>query len=141
MRVHNKLGPGLKEAHYQRALSHEFAAAGLSYEEERPHEVMVDGASVGLLYVDHLVEGRLVVEEKAVPHLMTNDEVAQVITYLCALELDVALLINFGRNRLEYKRILPPKDVSRWRERVRRYAWTPKDQLSVNPLVHPLTDA
>jgi GxxExxY protein len=141
MRVHNKLGSGLKEAHYQEALSHEFAAEGLSYETERPREIFVDGASVGLLYADHVVEGQLVVEEKAVSHLMTNDEIAQVITYLCALELDVGLLINFGRNRLEYKRIFPPKDVSRWRERVRRYSWTPKDQLSANPLIHPLTDA
>jgi GxxExxY protein len=140
MRVHNKLGSGLKEAHYQRALSLELAAAGLSYETERPHEVDIDGAAVGLLYVDHLVEGQLIVEEKAVSHSMTNDEIAQVITYLCALELNVGLLINFGRNRLEYKRIFPPKDVSRWRERLRRYLWTPKDQLSVNPVPHPLSD-
>jgi GxxExxY protein len=140
MRVHNKLGPGLKAAHYQDALSLELAAAGLSYEAERPREIVVDGASVGLLYTDHVVEGQLVVEEKAVSHLMTNDEIAQVVTYLCALELDVGLLINFGRNRLEYKRIFPPKDVTRWRERIRRYLWTPKDQLSANPLAHSLTD-
>jgi len=140
MRVHNKLGPGLKEAHYQEALSHEFGAEDLSHEAERPREIFVDGAPVGLLYADHVVEGQLVVEGKAVPHLMTNDEIAQVITYLCALELDVGLLINFGRNRLEYRRIFPPKDVSRWRERIRRYTWTPKDQLSVNLLFHPLTD-
>ena len=83
----------------------------------------------------------LVFEEKAVSHLLTNDEIAQVITYLCALELDVGLLINFGRNRLEYKRIFPPKDISRWRERIHRYLWTPKDHLSANPLAHPLTDS
>ena len=139
MRVHNKLGSGLKEAHYQAALSREFAADGLAYEAERPQEIFVDGASVGLLYVDHLVEGQLIVEEKAVSHLMTNDEIAQVITYLCALELDIGLLINFGRNRLEYKRIFPPKDVSRWRERIRRYTWTPKDRPRSNPPHHPLT--
>jgi GxxExxY protein len=140
MRVHNQLGPGLKEAAYQHALSQELQAAGLSFETERPVEIFLDGTSIGLLYVDHLVEGQLVVEEKAISHLLTNEEIAQVITYLCALEMDVGLLINFGRNRLEYKRIFPPKDVTRWRERIRRYLWTPRDQLSVNPLVHPLTD-
>jgi GxxExxY protein len=140
MRVHNKLGSGLKEAHYQQALSLELATAGLSFEAERPREIVVDGTVVGLLYVDHLIEGQLIVEEKAVPHLMTADEIAQVITYLCALELNVGLLINFGRNRLEYKRIFPPKDVARWRERIRRYLWVPKDHLSGNPLAHPLTD-
>lgn len=140
MRVHNKLGSGLKEAHYQQALSLELTTAGLSFETERRREITVDGTVVGLLYVDHLVEGQLIVEEKAVPHLMTADEIAQVITYLCALELNVGLLINFGRNRLEYKRIFPPKDITRWRERIRRYLWVPKDHLSVNLLAHPLTD-
>jgi GxxExxY protein len=139
MRVHNQLGPGLKEAAYQHALSQELQAAGLSFETERPVEIFLDGTSIGLLYVDHLVEGQLVVEEKAISHLLTNEEIAQVITYLCALELDVGLLLNFGRRQLEYKRILPPKDVSRWRERIRRYVWTPKDTASVNPLIHPLT--
>jgi len=103
-------------------------------------EITVDGTVVGLLYVDHLVEGQLIVEEKAVPHLMTADEIAQVITYLCALELNVGLLINFGRNRLEYKRIFPPKDVASWRGRIHRYVWNPKPTASVNPLAHPLTD-
>ena len=127
MRVHNKLGPGLKEAAYQKALSLEMEAAGLSFEAERPAEVFVDGTSVGLLYLDHLVEGELVVEEKAFSHLLTREEVAQVITYLCATGLQVGLLINFGRGRLEYKRIFPPKDVERWRERVVRYAWKPRE--------------
>ena len=140
MRVHNQLGPGLKESAYQHALSLELETAGLSYETERPREIFLEGASIGLLYVDHVVEDQLLVEEKALSHLLTNDEIAQVITYLGALELDVGLLVNFGRNRLEYKRIFPPKDVSRWRERIRRYLWTPKDQLSVNPLAHPLPD-
>jgi len=140
MRVHNQLGPGLKEAAYQHALSQELQAAGLSFETERPVEIFLDGTSIGLLYVDHLIERQLVVEEKAISHLLTNEEIAQVITYLCALELNVGLLINFGRNRLEYKRIFPPKDVARWRERIHRYVWNPKATASVNPLAHPLTD-
>jgi hypothetical protein len=72
--------------------------------------------------------------------MLTNEEVAQVITYLCALRLDVGLLINFGRKRLEYRRILPPQDVTRWRERIRRYVWNPSTRASANPLSHPLTD-
>jgi len=127
MRVHNKLGPGLKEAAYQKALSLEMEASGLSFEVDRAVEIFLDGASIGLLYLDHLVEEHLVVEEKAFSHLLTKEEVAQVITYLCATGLQVGLLINFGRGRLEYKRIFPPKDVERWRERVVRYAWKPRE--------------
>ena len=140
MRVNNELGPGLKEAVYQRALSLEMETAGLSFEAERPVEILVDGASVGLLYLDHLVEGQVSLEEKAFSHLLTQEEIAQVITYLCATGLSVGLLLNFGRRRLEYKRIFPPKNVSRWRERINRYVWKPKETLSANPLAHPLTD-
>ncbi len=140
MRVHNALGPGLKEAAYQKALSLEMEAAGLSFGAERPVEISVGGTSVGLLYLDHLVEGQLIVEEKAFSHLLTDEEIAQAITYLCATDLKVGLLLNFRRRRLEYKRIFPPKNIERWRERINRYVWKPKQGLSANPLSHPLTD-
>jgi len=139
MRVHNTLGPGLKEAAYQKALSLEMETAGLSFEAERPVEIFLDGTSIGLLYLDHMVEGQLIVEEKALSHLLTNEEIAQVITYLCATGLEVGLLLNSGRRRLEYKRIFPPKNVERWRERINRYVWRPADTASVNPLTRPLT--
>ena len=140
MKVHNALGPGLKEAAYQKALSLEMERVGLSFEAERAVEMFVNDASIGLLYLDHLVEEQLVVEEKAFSHLLTQEEIAQVITYLCAAGLKVGLLLNFGRRRLEYKRIFPPKNVERWHERISRYVWMPKTPASVNPLTHPLTD-
>ena len=126
MSVHNALGPGLKESAYQKALSSAMREDGLSFEEEKPVEIAVDDEQVGLLYLDHLVEGTVVVEEKALSHLLTNEEVAQTITYLAATGAQVGLLLNFGRRKLEYKRILPPRKVSDWQTRVRRYVWTPR---------------
>ena len=134
MSVHNALGPGLKEAAYHRALSLEMERAGLSFETEKAVAVSIDGSQVGRLYLDHLVEGQLVVEEKALSHLLTKEEIAQVITYLCATGTQVGLLLNFGRRRLEYKRIFPPKNVGRYRERINRYLATPRQTVSVNPL-------
>jgi GxxExxY protein len=122
MDVHNHLGPGLKEAAYHRALSASLTDAGLSYEEEKPVDVLFESTRVGRLYLDHVVEGTVVVEEKALSHLLTNDELAQVITYLAATGLPVGLLLNFGRQRLQYRRILPPRNVDSWRDRARRYA-------------------
>jgi GxxExxY protein len=139
MRVHNLLGPGLKEAAYQNALSLELEKAGLGYQPECAVEVYLDEVTVGLLYLDHLVEGDVVVEEKALAHLLTNEEIAQVITYSCATGKKVGLLLNFGRERLEYKRIFPPTKLDPWRERIRRYVWVPPSARSVNPLVNPLT--
>jgi GxxExxY protein len=139
MRVHNKLGPGLKEAFYQRALSVEMQAAGLSFHSEYAVEIHLDEARVGLLYLDHLVNDEIVVEEKALPHMLTNEEVAQVITYLCATGKKVGLLINFGRKGLEFRRILRPKEIARWSDRIERYVWIPREARSANPLKYPLT--
>jgi GxxExxY protein len=125
MEVHNKLGPGHKEIVYQKALSAKMLEAGLSFE-EKAIEIFIDDVSVGLLYLDHLVEGVVVVEEKAFSHLLTDEEIAQVITYLAATGLPVGLLLNFGRKRLEFKRIFPPKKLEGWQERIKRYLWVPK---------------
>jgi GxxExxY protein len=126
MDVHNKLGPGLKEIAYHTALSAAMRDRGLSYEDEKPLEVQLSGERVGLLYIDHFVEDAVLVEEKAFPHLLTNEELAQVLTYLAVTGAPLGLLINFGRKRLEYKRVLPPKKFQDWTERVSRYVWTPE---------------
>ena len=127
MRIHNRLGPGLKEAVYQRALSIAMQEDGLSVVEEKPIEIYLDDAFVGLLYLDHLVEEAIIVEDKAFSHMLTDEEMAQVITYLAATGLKVGLLFNFGRKRLEFKRILAPRNVEEWKERIRRYVWVPKE--------------
>lgn len=139
MRVHNALGPGLKESVYQKALSLEMEQSGLSFQAEFPVEIHVNGAAIGLLYLDHLVEDEVVVEEKAFSHMLTKEEMAQVITYLCATGKRVGVLLNFGRKRLEYKRIFPPKNVAMWTQRIQRYVWTPPGSRSVNPFGYPLT--
>jgi GxxExxY protein len=125
MNVHNALGPGLKEIAYHKAMSLELERAELGFEEEKAVDIHLDGSSVGLLYLDHLVEATVVVEEKAFSHLPTEEEQAQVITYLAATRFPVGVLLNFGRMRLEYRRTLPPRSMDEWQNRVRRYVWTP----------------
>ena len=135
MRVHNRMGPGLKEAFYQRALSAELAQAGVEFTAEQPVEISIGGQYIGQLYVGHFVEDAVVVEEKAVSHLLTDDEIAQVITYLIATGKPVGLLLNFGRRSLEYKRIFPPRNAEAWRSRIRRYVWVPPQPKSVHPFL------
>lgn len=126
MTVHNKLGPCLKGSTYHHALQVEMTEAGLTCEGEVPVEIHLDEASVGLMYLDHLVDGHLIVKDKAVAHLLTDEEVAQVITYLAATGHPQGLLLNFGRGRLEYKHIFPPTNRTEWAKRIRRYVWTPR---------------
>ncbi|HHS98233.1 MAG TPA: GxxExxY protein [Chloroflexi bacterium] len=126
MDVHNRLGPGHRERAYQRALAIRLEELGFQTETEVPVRIFFDDRPVGLLYLDCLVEGEVIVELKALPHLLTNEEVAQVITYLAATGKPVGLLFNFGRRRLQFKRIFPPRKLEGWRDRIERYIWRPR---------------
>jgi GxxExxY protein len=110
MRVHNVQKRGLPEHVYERALLIELEQRGISAEQQYPFMVYHEGAQVGLFILDLFVERIVVVELKALRHLTTDDEVAQVITYLIGTGTPVGLLLNFGRDRLEFRRIFPPKD-------------------------------
>ena len=66
-------------------------------------QVLYDGILVGEFVADLLVEDELIVELKAVQALATAHEV-QTVNYLVATEKDIGLLINFGAERLEFKK-------------------------------------
>lgn len=112
MDVHNQLGPGLKEEVYQRGMEAALERSGLNYEPQKQIEVYLGKRRIGLLFIDVLVEKTVVVEFKALTHQLTNNEIAQVVTYLRAEGASVGLLLNFGRKYLEYKRVFPPKKIS-----------------------------
>ncbi len=77
MTVHNDLGPGHREAVYQRALAAKLRDADLVFAEEPCISVeMDDGTVVGLYYPDFVVEDAVIVEIKAHSHSLTNDDVA-----------------------------------------------------------------
>ncbi len=107
MAVHNNIGPGYKEEVYERALAAELNRRQIEVIRQFPVYVEDAGALVAIFYLDLWVEGQVVVEIKAFSHQLTNDERAQVINYLKATGAPVALLFNFGRRRLEYKRLFP----------------------------------
>ena len=110
MAVHNRLGPGYKEEVYEKAMEVELNQSSLEVQCQVPVPVEYAGEQVAIFYLDLLVESQVVVEIKALSHLLTNDELAQVINYLKASGSPVGLLLNFGRRRLEYKRVFPSKD-------------------------------
>jgi GxxExxY protein len=103
MRVHSALGPGFLESVYSRALEHELRKTGLQVECQKPISVHYDGVIVGDFMVDSLVEGKVMIELKANQVLVSANE-AQLVNYLTATRLEVGLFINFGAQRLEFKR-------------------------------------
>ena len=96
-RVHNALGAGFLEKVYENALSIELADAGLRVEQQAPIRVSYRGNTVGEYYADLWVEGRIIIEIKAVEKLHKRHEV-QLVNYLTATGVDVGLLLNFGRS-------------------------------------------
>lgn len=103
MTVHRTLGPGFLESVYQRALFHELQKAGLRVESEKAIVVKYDGIEVGVFSADLLVEDVILVENKALRALAPAHEV-QLVNYLTATGIDIGLLLNFGAERLAYKR-------------------------------------
>jgi GxxExxY protein len=103
MRVHSALGPGFLESVYQRALEHELRKSGLQVECQKPVSVHYDGVIVGDFMADLIVEGKVMIELKANQALVVANE-AQLVNYLTATRIEVGLLINFGAQRLEFKR-------------------------------------
>jgi GxxExxY protein len=103
MTVHQELGPGFLESVYQNALLHELRKAGLHVQSDQPIEVRYDGVVVGDFVCDLLVGGVVMVENKAVRALASAHEV-QLVNYLTATGIEVGLLLNFGAQRLQFKR-------------------------------------
>jgi GxxExxY protein len=103
MRVHQALGPGFMEVVYQNALLHELRKADLVIECEKRLQVRYDGVVVGDHVADMVVDGRVIVENKAVQALTREHEV-QLVNYLTATGIDVGLLLNSGAVSLQIKR-------------------------------------
>ena len=94
--VHRALGPGLLEGIYQQCLAHELTLRGLSFERERPLPVQYKGIHLDCGYrVDLIVEGRVIVELKAVESLLPV-HASQVLTYLKLTGCRLGLLINWN---------------------------------------------
>lgn len=103
--VLNSLGCGFLERVYENALVVELREVGLEVQQQRPYDVVYKGQIVGQYIADLVVEGKVLVELKAVQGL--NDvHMAQCLNYLKASGLKVCLLMNFSRPKLELKRVV-----------------------------------
>lgn len=102
--VGNNLGVGFLEKVYENGLAYELRKAGFKVEQQKPINVFYDGVVIGDYFADLLVEDFLLIEVKTVKNF---DEIhtARCLNYLKATKLPLCLLINFGRPRVEVKRV------------------------------------
>ncbi len=107
MEVHKILGNGFQEVIYQRALAIEMKRQGLEFSREHEMEIFYKEENIGTRRVDFFVEGKIMVELKAVIQL-EDVHLAQAINYLEAYNIKIGLLINFGNQSLQFKRVMKP---------------------------------
>ena len=105
MEVHRILGPGFLEAVYEAALAHELTLRGIPFERQKKLPVYYKGQLVGEYEADFVVDGQIILELKAVSKLTPAHE-AQAHNYLAATGLRLAILLNFGAESLQQKRIV-----------------------------------
>ena len=103
--VSNHLGTGFLEKVYENALKVELEQMGLTVEAQKPVKVLYKEEVVGLYQTDLLVGGNVIVEVKTTEKI-TKLYKAQLINYLKATGLKVGLIINFGKTRVEFERIV-----------------------------------
>ncbi len=117
MEIHRELGRGQDEVIYKDALGVELQRANLQFSRERKFEVTYKGVVLPHSYsADFVVWDKILFEAKACERL-TDAHVKQVMNYLAVSKFQLGLLVNFGGNSLEWKRVVltrprnePPAD-------------------------------
>lgn len=95
------------EKHYQRAIAKELQAQGLSFQQELSVNLSYKGESIGKYFLDFVVEGKVILETKA-QESYNPVFFKQALAYLRQTNLPLAILVNFRRPKLEYRRIVNP---------------------------------
>lgn len=102
--VHNELGPGFAEKHYQRAVREEFTKRGVRFKEQLKVS-LGKGGLIGCYYIDFVIEDKIVLEIKVSPRF-TRENILQVLRYLKETDIELGILASFARRDLIYRRIL-----------------------------------
>ena len=109
--VFNQLGSGHKEIVFHKALAVEFSKQKLNYTEEVYFPVEFKGVVVGKNYFDFLVDGKVIIEIKSLSRF-SKGHFDQTKNYLTVSKLQLALLINFGNEGVQCKRVVNFKTIN-----------------------------
>ncbi|MDA3820726.1 MAG: GxxExxY protein [Candidatus Delongbacteria bacterium] len=106
MEVHNELGSGFLEAVYQEAMEIELNKRNIPHDREKRLKIYYKGTKLKKEYVaDFICYENIIVELKALSEF-TGEHQSQLLNYLTVTKKKIGLLINFGAESLEYKRMV-----------------------------------
>jgi len=104
-KVYNILGYGFLEKVYENAMMIELRKSGLVCSQQQLVDVFYDDKKVGVYYADIIVENKIIIELKAAEGICPENE-AQLVNYLRATDIEVGLLLNFGKTPQHKRRVL-----------------------------------
>lgn len=104
-KVYNELGPGFLEKIYKRAVIEELEKQHIPFVLEKKYAIRYNNKIIGYNLIDLIVYDKIILELKAVNNL-ERFHISQVLAYLKATGLKLGLLVNFGAERLEIKRVI-----------------------------------
>ncbi len=107
-KVYNTLGYGFLEKVYEQSMMIELRKMGIMCERQKPIKVYYDDNLVGEYFADLIVENDIIIELKAAEKICP-EHVAQLVNYLKATEIEVGLLLNFGKEPKHARRVLTKK--------------------------------
>lgn len=106
MDIYNELGKGFNEAVYGDALEVELKSNGVPYQREVKFNIEYKGEILKHQYfADFVMDNKIVLELKAVEKI-TSGHIKQTLNYLAASKLKLGIVVNFGEDQLNYKRVL-----------------------------------
>ena len=106
MEVHKTLGKGFSEIVYKEALEYEFQLNSIPYIREAECKIPYKKIILKKTFnVDFLIYDKIILEVKAI-ECLTKSDIKQTLNYLAASKLKLGLLVNFGEDSLNYKRVV-----------------------------------
>lgn len=103
--IHNELGTKYQEKHYQRAIEIKLKELKIPYQKEVMVEVLFGGEKLGKFFADFIIDGKILLETKMIWRI-TSSEIKQILRYLKATNLKLAIIANFKHPQLEFRRVL-----------------------------------
>lgn len=104
--VHKNLGKGFSEIVYKDAIEYEFSSRGIPFEREKEYAVRYrDVILRHKFFCDFVVFDKIILEIKSVESLGST-HISQCLNYLRVSGIELALLVNFNKHSLEYKRVI-----------------------------------
>ena len=102
--VHNEVGCGYREKAYERALVREFQLRQIPYDQQKQFPLFYKDTQIDVFIPDLIAWDKIIVDTKTIEHI-GDQEKGQMLNYLRITGLEVGLILNFKKPRLEYKRI------------------------------------